>query len=513
MIEYTAMTSKLPLMRFIKNKKGLKILFVATEAFPYIKIGGLGEVMYALPKALREIGHDARVIIPKYASIPSDKYKFQSHIDGLDIPSGTERKIVCNVKVLEDENGDEIKSYFLENQEFFEQRGSVYGYDDDPARWTVLCRGALEFVKANTENWTPDVIVASDWQGGLIPNLVKTEYAEDPVISKIATVFSIHNLCYQGMFDHRHISELDYDDGKSTIPSISDPKLLKTGFMRRGIRFADAINTVSPNYAREITTPEYGELLDTILQERRSRIFGILNGIDYISNDPSTSAHVEYKYSARFLGDRIKNKTSLQRKFNLKEDENIPLFAIVSRLSEQKGLDLIINMIEPLLSNYEFQLIILGTGDSRFLTFFGDLDKKYPQVSTHLSFDRALPHTIYSGADVILIPSRFEPCGLTQMEAMRYGAIPLVRKTGGLADSVEKYSPVERIGTGFVFEKYNDFALYGAMVEAIETYKYKSNWKDIQKRAMNTNFSWKKSAIEYEELFKKAINFNKESRE
>ncbi len=507
------MTPKLPLMSFIGKKKGLKILFVATEAAPYVKIGGLGEVMYALPKALREIGHDARVLIPKYASIPSDKYKFDSHIDGLDIPSGTERKIICNIKVIEGEKDDEIKNYFLENQEFFEQRGSVYGYDDDAARWAVMCRGALEFVRANTDKWTPDVIVASDWQGGLLPNLVKTEYSGDPVISKIATVFSIHNLCYQGMFDHRHINELDYDDGQSNIPSVSDPRLFKTSFMRRGIRYADVINTVSPNYAREITTPEYGELLDAILQERRSRVFGILNGIDYINNDPATNPHVEYKYSARCIADRIKNKTFLQKKFNLKEDTDVPIFAIVSRLSEQKGLDLIINMIEPLLENYEFQLIVLGTGDSRFLTYFGELDKKYPQVSTHLSFDRALPHTIYAGADVILIPSRFEPSGLTQMEAMRYGAIPLVRKTGGLADSVEKYSPKEKTGTGFVFEKYNNFALYGAMVEAIETYKYKDNWKAMQKRAMSANFSWKKSAVEYIELFKKAVNFNIESKE
>lgn len=517
------MAPKLQIMSFIKKSKGLKILFVATEAAPFIKIGGLGEVMYALPKALRELGHDPRVIIPKYSSIPSDKYHFKTHIEGIDVPQGgdksnngnDDRHIICNVKILEDTNNDSASNYFLENQEFFEQRGSVYGYDDDAARWTVMCRGALEFIKSNSKmgGWVPDIIVASDWQGGLIPNLVKTEYANDPIISKIATVFSIHNLHYQGMFDHHHINELDYDDGQSAIPSLFDPRLLKTNFMRRGIRYADVVNTVSPNYAQEITTPEYGELLDTILQERRSRVFGILNGIDYIANDPMTNTNVEHKYSLKNLQDRAKNKAFLQKKFNLEENPDVPIFAIVSRLSEQKGLDLLVDTIDPLLNNFKFQLIILGTGESRYLSFFEELDKRYDQVATHLSFDRALPHTIYAGADVILIPSRFEPSGLTQMEAMRYGALPLVRKTGGLADSVEQYSPIAKTGTGFVFDKYDKYAFFGAIVRAIETYKYKENWKGIQKRAMTVNFSWTKSAKEYVDLFKKAINFNKEVKE
>jgi starch synthase len=499
-------------MSFIKKNKGLKILFIATEVAPFIKIGGLGEVMYALPKALRKLGHDARVMMPKYSTIPSEKYRFKTHLEGINIPSESDRSIICNIKVLDDSSNTPV-NYFLENQEYFEQRGSVYGYDDDAARFIVLCRGALEFIRANTHDWTPDVVVASDWQGGIVPNLVKTEYLQDPIISKIATVFSIHNLCYQGMFDHHHINELDYDDGQSAIPSISDPRLLKTNFMRRGIRYADVVNTVSPNYAQEITTPEYGELLDTILQERRSRLFGILNGIDYNNNDPETNPHVEYKYSVKTLNEREKNKAFLQKKFNLEENPDIPVFAIVSRLSEQKGLELLVDIIEPLLNNTKFQLIILGTGESKYLSFFSDLEKKYEQVATHLSFDTALPHVIYSGADVIMVPSRFEPCGLTQMEAMRYGAIPLVRKTGGLADSVQVYSPSSKSGTGFVFDKYDKFAFFTAMIQAMETYRHKDAWKGIQKRAMLSNFSWDASAKEYVELFKKAINFNKESRE
>ncbi|MEN9649291.1 MAG: glycogen synthase GlgA [Candidatus Parcubacteria bacterium] len=499
-------------MKFLKKDTPLKILFVGPEAAPYVKIGGLGEVLRSLPCALRDIGHDARVIIPKYAAIPADQFDIALHAENVQISNGPDKVIVCNVKVGIQAGSSNITNYFLENQEFFEQRGSVYGYDDDAARWAVLCRGTLEFIRSHSD-WIPDIIVGADWQSGLIPNLLKTEFAEDPVLSKIASVFSIHNLHFQGMFDPHYINELEYDDGQSAVPLIGDPALLKKNFMRRGIRFADVVNTVSPTYAQEITTSEFGELLNPLLQERRSRLFGILNGIDYESNSPELNPYVEVKYSSKNFKDRKRNKLLLQKKFNLEEEEDVPIFAIVSRLSEQKGLDLLIDTMEPLLNNYKFQLIVLGSGDSRYLSLFSDLEKRFPQVATHLSFDRALPHMIYSGCDVVLVPSRFEPCGLTQMEAMRYGAVPLVRKTGGLADSVQKYSVEKDTGTGFMFENYDKYAFFGAFVQAIETYKYQDRWKGIQKRAMESNFSWSKSAIEYIELFKKAIAFKNEQKD
>ncbi len=497
-------------MKFSLKPQGLKILFLASEAAPFIKIGGLGEVMSSLPRALRELGHDARVMIPNYSSIAKDKFPMETIMEDISIPSGREEHpITCNIKIATNEG---TPSYFLENMEYFEQRGNVYGYDDDAARAAVFSRGALEFVRQYKE-WTPDIIVTSDWQGGLVPNLMKTEYAVDPVISKIAVVFWIHNLCFQGMFDHNFINELDYDDGRSVIPTIDDPRLLKINFMRRGILFADVVNTVSPNYAQEITTSEFGELLDSLLAERRARLFGILNGISYTTNDPQANPYVEHKYSLRNMKDRAKNKTVLQRKFNLEEEIDTPVVAIVSRLTEQKGMDLLMETLEPLLNNFKFQFIVLGSGDSKYLGFFADLEKKYPQVATHLSYDGTLPHVIYAGADLILVPSRFEPSGLTQMEAMHYGALPLVRKTGGLADSVIDHDQEKKIGTGFVFEKYDKFAFFGALVRALEAYKHPKEWLSIQKRAMAANFSWKKSALEYVELFKKAIAFNREEKE
>lgn len=489
----------------LKKGKSLKILFVGPEVAPFVKIGGLGEVMYALPKALHELGHDVRTISPKYASINEKEYPMEYVIEGVEVPDTGEKQIICNVKKYKNtEEG--VVNYFLENQEYYEKRGSVYGYDDDPARWAVLSRGTLEFIKNPKNDWVPDIIVANDWQGGLIPNYQKTEYAKDPIISKVACVFVIHNIHYQSIFDHKHVSEMDYDDGQSAIPAITDPRMLKINFMRRGIRFADMINTVSPTYAREITTEEYGELLEDLLRERRSHLTGILNGINYDNYNPETNPYVEYKYNSEDLEERAKNKKILQQKFNLPENKNAFVAGIVSRLSDQKGLDLVMQSIEPLVKNLDMQFVLVGTGDPKFINFFQELDKKHENVSTHLSFDGILPHIIYSGADVFLIPSKFEPCGLTQMEAMRYGCVPVVRKVGGLADSVTDHVSDKDPGDGFVFDNYDSVAFTSALVRAYTLFKYPKIWQGIQERAMNKNFSWEKSAKEYEKLFTRALS-------
>ncbi len=492
-----------------KKSKALKILFVGAEVVPFVKAGGLAEVLHTLPKALGELGHDVRTITPKYALINEEEFPMEKIVDSLMVPNGEHPDLVCNVKQYK--NGDGLINYFLENQEYYEKRGSVYGYDDDPARWALLSRGTLEFVKSFSKEWMPDVIVANDWQGGLVPNYMKTEYKKDLIISKISSVFLIHNIHFQGHIDHRNTTEMDYDDGQSQIPDITDPRILKLNFMRRGIRYADVINTVSPSYAREITTPDYGEGLDQLLQERRSRLFGILNGINYDNYDPETNPYVEYKYTASTLKEKVKNKKILQQKFNLPENKDAFVVSIVSRLTDQKGINLVMETIEPLLQNFDFQFVVLGSGDGHFSHFFSELDKKHKNVATHLSFDNVLPHTVYAGADAILIPSRFEPCGLNQMEAMRYGVVPIVRKIGGLGDSVKDHTSEEDPGTGFVFEHYDKSAFLGTFMRAYEIFKYPKIWQGIQKRAMAENFSWGKSAKEYEKLFLRALNqFNPE---
>lgn len=487
-----------------KKPKSLKILFVGSEVAPFVQVGGLGEVLRTLPKALTELGHDVRTMAPKYAIINDEEFPMEKIVSGLKVPNGEHESIICNVKQYKNSNG--VINYFLENQEYYEKRGSVYGYDDDPARWALLSRGTIEFVKSFADQWIPDVIVANDWQGGLVPNYMKTEYKKDLLISKISSVLIIHNIHFQGHIDHSNTTEMDYDDGQSQIPDITDPRMLKLNFMRRGIRYADVINTVSPSYAREITTPEYGEGLDQLLQERRSRLFGILNGINYENYDPEANPYVEYKYTASTLREKVKNKKILQQKFNLPENKEAFVVAIVSRLADQKGIPLVMETIGPLLDNYDFQFVVLGAGDSYFSSFFNELDKNHKNVATHLSFDNVLPHTIYAGADAILIPSKFEPCGLTQLEAMRYGVVPIVRKIGGLGDSVTDHVSEDEPGTGFVFKHYDKYAFIGAFMRAYETFKYKKVWEGIQKRAMAENFSWEKSAQEYEKLFLRALN-------
>lgn len=490
----------------------LKILFVASEAAPYSKVGGLGEVVRSLPKELRALGYDARVMVPKYASMDVNRIPLKIEMKDLrfvsqeDDPNGL---FVSNVLRHENENG-EILAYFLENMEYYEKRANPYGYTDDPVRWALLSRGTLEFLKQSA--WQPDIIVAADWPTGLIPNYLHTDYKHDPVLSKIATVFSIHNIVFQGMFDPNFVSDMDYDSGQEQIPSFKNPRLSKLNFMRRGIMYSDVINTVSPTYAQEITTPEFGVLLDDLLKERRSRLFGILNGTDYEVYNPQTDPAIVQNYDIKSLEKRLINKAALQKEFNLPQNPDTPVFCIASRLTDQKGFSLLYDTAEPLFRNFDMQLVVVGSGDSNYMSFFQHLAEKYPQqVAGHFTFDDVLPHRLFSGADVVLIPSKFEPSGLTQMEAMRYGTVPLVRKTGGLADSVIDYNPRTQKGTGFVFEAFDHFSFFGTVVRALETYRSPKIWQSIQQQGMKSDFSWIRSAKEYGTLFEKAISLHAQS--
>lgn len=493
-----------------------KILFVATEAAPFVKAGGLGEVMFALPRALAKLGYDARLMIPRYAAIDLEKFKLEMVVEGLAVPTDAEgdnqtRYLTCNVRkysagILP---RSPVTTYFLENMEYYEQRANVYGYADDAVRWMLLSRGTLEFLKASRD-WKPDVIVVSDWQTGFLPNYLKTIYKGDDYLGDIATMFAIHNLYYQGTFDHRFVSELDFDDGQSPIGSFFDPRLLRLNGMRRGIIYSDLITTVSPSYAKEIMTPEYGELLDGLLRERRSRLYGVLNAIDYKIFNPELNPSLVEHYDSGNLDKRLKNKTQLQSRFGLPQDEKVFLLGIVSRFVEQKGFDLMFSVADQLMRELNMQMVIQGTGESKYMGFFQDLEKRFPgRVTSNLVFDRDLPHLIYAGADSVLIPSKFEPSGLSQMEAMRYGAIPIVRKTGGLADTVEDYDPSKNSGYGFTFNNFDSMSMLMAITRAYENYRNQTIWKTLQKRAMEKDFSWKRSAEEYSKIFEIAAALSK----
>ncbi len=501
------------------SKKNLKILFVGSEASPFAKVGGLASVMYSLPKALSLLGHDARVMLPRYLAIDDETFNLSMEYENLKVPTGNTEGVdhlICNVKKHDparsgksSEKIGAVVTYFLENQEYYEQRANVYGYADDPVRFALLSRGAIEFIR-QSNTWVPDVIVALDWQTGLIPNFLKTVYSRDPILSKIATVFSIHNLYFQGVFDHHFVSEMEFDDGHSPIPGFNNPRLSQMNFMRRGITYSDMINTVSQNYAKEIMTKEYGELLDDLLRERRAVLTGILNGIDYAVWNPKKDTAVPFPYDARSLSVRVKNKPILQERLGLAQDDQAFIISIVGRLSKQKGLDLLFNNLNLLLQELPLQIVIVGEGESDIMGYFHDLETRYPgRVVAHLKYDSVLPHLVFAGADVVLMPSRFEPCGLIQMEAMRMGCIPIVRKTGGLADSVEDYNPDKQTGTGFVFERFDSSSLMIALVRAYENFRDKKKWLELQKRAISKDFSWENSAEKYMELFNRSIDIHK----
>lgn len=487
-----------------RRKNPLKILFVVAEASPYARIGGVAMVVTALARALNNLGHDARIFMPKYGFIDEKLYKPELVLEGLQVPTGEETTpyLSCNVKkhVF---NG--VTTYFLENMEYYELRANVYGYTDDPIRWALLNRGALEFILLG--EFTPQVIHCNDWQCGALPNYIKTLYKSDEVLSGIATVFTIHNLKFQGMFDPKNISEMDFDDGWSDVASFFDPRLLKQNFLRRGIMHADAVSTVSKSYAKEIMTPEYGEGLDKLICELREKIFGIVNGIDYEEMNPAVDSLLEKNYDIRSLDDRFVNKEALQKEFDLEVNRFIPVLGFVGRLDSQKGVDMMVSVLDKLLRRYEVQFVQVGGGDGWLTELLQSLKKNYPQkVGVYPYPNFTLPRLVFGGSDLILFPSRFEPCGVVQLEAMRYGAIPLVRGVGGLKDTVDSFDAVSQKGTGFVFDDFDEFAMYGELVRALEIYKNPILWRRLQINAMKADFSWSYSAREYEKLYQRAIN-------
>lgn len=496
------------LIPLVADGAPLRILMVVPEVSPYASVGGVSRVGAHLSKELVKLGHDVRIFMPKYGFIDGEKYPLDMVVEGLKVYTGADgdgpKELVCNVKTHANEAG--VRTYFLENMEYYEKRANVYGYSDDPIRFVLLCRGALEFLRHF--EWKPQVIHAHDWQTGAVSNLLKTVYAKSRDLAEVATVFTIHNLFHQGMFDHRQIPELDFDDGRAPIASLFSERIKKQNFMRRGILYSDTVNTVSETYAREILTPQYGESLEKLLLEVRSKLSGITNGIDYENFNPKTDPLVPQAFDLYSLGERRKNKAELQKEFGLPEGEEHFLAGMVCRLAEQKGIDILLEALPHFLKGFDAQFIIIGGGEGRYVGGFQDLKKRFPKkVGVHLMPNFTLPRLLFAGADCLTVPSLFEPSGLTQLEAMRYGCIPIVRKTGGLADTVEDLNVEEETGTGFVFENYDPWELFAQLVRALENFRHPKVWEKLMERAMEADFSWKASAREYAQLYRQAIQF------
>ncbi len=493
--------------------KKLKILHVAAEVSPFSSVGGLSGVVSYLSKAMAERGHDVRIFMPKFGTINEKKYQMEVVYKGLKVPTGYTKEdnhpnyLICNVKKYVTEAG--VTVYFLENMEFYEKRSNVYAYSDDHIRWALLSYGALKYI-CECIDWVPDIVHAHDWHASLVPNIIATQYKKNSCLSHTTTVLTIHNMQFQGL-EVDPTSQLNFDDGKSDIPRLFSERLKKLNFLRRGILYSDLVNTVSEGYARQILTPEYGCGLDKLLMELRSKLFGVVNGIDYDKFDPEHDPLLAEHFNINTLNNRIKNKAKLQKEFGLEEDLSIPLFGYVGRLDHQKGVDLMLEVVEKFLKDFYAQFVLVGSGDGGYEKMANKLMEKFPgQVGAHTYANFTLPKLVFAGSDIMLMPSRFEPCGIVQMEAMRYGAIPIVRATGGLDDTVKDFNPSTLEGNGFKFKDFDGWSLYGQMVRAAETYRNKEDWMHLQVNAMSEDFSWAQIAVKYEDLYKKAMHFKSE---
>lgn len=479
----------------------MKILFVASEVSPLAKTGGLADVTGSLPKALRKKGHDVRIIMPLYQCIDSNGFTIKKARKGVEaIIGGALEKGLLRQTTLGD-----IPVYLIDRKEYF-QRPYLYGtpagdYPDNSRRFGFFCRGVVDLLKRL--DFRPDIIHCHDWQSALVPAIIRYEHRDDPFFRKTALIYTIHNLAYQGLFPAEELPDLGLDQSYFNIDRLE--YYGKVNLMKGGILTADVVNTVSSTYCSEIRTEEMGCGLDGVLRLRDHDLYGILNGIDYQEWNPATDPSIFKNYTASSLAGKGANKKALQKSLGMEQGADIPLLGMITRLSAQKGLDLLEKLL-PKFRSSRLQLVILGTGDERYMTMLSTFQKKGAEnISIHLAFDQVLARKVYAASDMFLMPSQYEPCGLGQLIALRYGAIPVVRKTGGLADTVFDGRDGFREPNGFTFDEYTPKAFWGAVARALEAYGERKSWDRMVRSGMNSDYSWEHSAGEYEALYEKAL--------
>lgn len=467
----------------------MKVLIASAEAWPFIKVGGLGDVVGALPKALKKCGVEAGIIMPQYRDIPESLRKESCHMAEVHINLGWRRQH-CIINKGE-YNGNDV--YFIDNEYYFGRNG-VYGHYDDGERFAFFCKAVLETLPIL--NFKPDVIHCNDWHTALIPVMLEKQYKKSGFYSSIKTLYTIHNLTYQGIMPPGTLMDLTGMEYDESLEFYGNENLTKGGLV-----YSDGISTVSQSYAMEIQEPSMGEGLDGVLRERSTRLKGILNGIDYDVYDPGKDQYIYECYDSDDILRKKANKLQLQKELGLQEDGEIPLIGIVSRLVSQKGLHLAGQVIEDILA-MGAQLVVLGTGEKEYEDMFISAACKHKgRVAASIGFSEKLAHRIYAGADMFLMPSMVEPCGLGQIIALRYGTIPIVRRTGGLKDTVIQFDFETRKGNGFCFSSCDSGELLQAIALAVETYKNRDLWQCLQKNAMSCDYSWERSAREYAKLY------------
>ena len=478
------------------SKNPLKILFVSTEVSPFSKTGGLGDVAGSLPKALRDKGLDVRVVLPKFGSIAPGLLENISPVANFTVHLSWRAQNAAIYKLEDD------YVYFIENNHYFD-RDCLYGYDDDHERFAFFTKSAIEML--SHIGFKADIIHFNDWHSGLGPTYLRDLYRGFTFYSDMKSLFTIHNLHYQGNFGRQVLWDIGLNDGYFTSGELEFYGNIS--FMKAGILHSSAVSTVSQTYAAEITTPAYGYGMEGLLLKRaeEGRLFGIVNGIDTAANDPETDPRLYANFNKDMLEGKRENKRRLQEALGLPQSD-APMLAMITRLAEQKGLD-IISIIMDELMTLDIQLVVLGTGDGRYESLFRGYAHNFPhKVSANITFDGTLAQRIYAGADIFLMPSVYEPCGLGQLFALRHGTVPIVRKTGGLADTVRHYDRATKQGNGFVFEDYVASGLMWAIREALDVYGT-PGWEPLVRAAMSGDFSWDHSAREYVALYEKIMGF------
>ncbi len=481
--------------------RNLKILVVSSEVAPFAKTGGLADVAGSLPKALTVMGNDARIVLPRYRGI---RDVFTVTDFPVKIGDRTEtclvRKSTIEAK-MEGGGTKPVPVYFIDNYHYFDREG-IYCHYDEAERYIFFCIAVLEMLKKT--NFQPDIIHCNDWQSGPIPFLLKEKYRRDPFYRRIATVFTIHNLLYQGNYSKDCLKLLSV--GAEYFHPESLEFYGQISFMKAGLRYADVINTVSKRYAQEIQTTEFGEGFEGLLRKRTQDLHGIVNGINYHEFNPKTDPRIFRTYDSGSIQDKTENKYGLQKEMDLPV-RDVPVIGLISRLVAQKGLDLIAESIDEIMRE-DLQLIVLGSGDKYFEDMLVGLRERYPhKMGLYLGFNGILAQRIYAGSDMFLMPSRFEPCGLGQLISLRYGTIPIVRAVGGLADTIVDYNTGTGSGNGFSFEPYDSQAMMKSIKRALQLYtENPEQWQKLVIRAMEQDFSWNRSGAEYLELYDTAIN-------
>jgi len=482
----------------MEEQDKLKILFVSSEVVPFVKTGGLADVAGFLPREIRNQGHDIRVVMPEYTGQIDEQHLSQTeHITDFRTDVAWRDEYV-GINKLENKG---VPTYFVDNKQMF-NRSNLYENSDKHVQFAYFCRAVIEMLPKI--DFQPDIIHCNDWQTGPLSAMLKTQYQMYDFYKNIRTIYTIHNLRYQGRFG------LDILDDTLALSSDLLAKIEdddQVNYMKTGISFADAVNTVSRMYAGEIQTPEFGEGLDYVLRYRKHDLYGIVNGIDYEEYDPATDDRIYANFSADDLAGKEKNKLSLQQEMGLPQDPDVPMISIISRLVPQKGLDLIQEVIHELLEE-DIQFVMLGTGNQEYEDMFRRIAEQYPdKVAANITYDADLAQKIYASSDMFLMPSQFEPCGLGQLFSLRYGTLPIVRETGGLQDTIQSYNEQTKEGNGFSFSSYNADDMLYTIKRALNYYNNQQEvWERLVKRAIKSDYSWYQSAQEYIKLYKKIKN-------